>query len=379
MVRSNVLSFLDIPVDSDELFSYLLDGDAHNELMSCLFSGVEKIVISEKGILFTDICSQSFIDVNCDSIFESRLVDATCLTVDGNIYEVIATNDDITLSNISDSYLNCLSSRARERFEEFRMELQIGSGLFVLSGKSNAGLPRFKKTIENDLAGNHISVASISITKGQISGFLRVGDTCNQIADRLGVGEFLQSPFASLPNCVLLSCDLDSESVMFALELLRRGKLVLLVSNAASSIHSISTMLGVLGQSEFMTYFMCAMGVGVVPSFDDIECQLIPFSSDSRFDYWSFSGESPTRDSLVKIAKIGGLEQQESNSGIYVAELTKPSRELTEFIEKGMRGSQLIRQLSLIPRWTSIFDEGARMLSEKRTTLNHLDFCIGRC
>ncbi|CAH7148107.1 hypothetical protein [Vibrio alginolyticus] len=379
MVKSKLMNFLSISESHEDYLSGSLEVDAQNELMSCMYMGVEKIVISQRGILFSDICSQSVIDTNCDSIFKSKLVDAATLTIGRNTYEVFPTNSEITLSNISDGYMDNLSSRANERFEIFRKELQIGSGLFVLSGKSNSGLPRFKKTIENDLVGRNISVASMNVSKGQVSGFLRVGETCNQIADGLSVVDFLQSPYASLPNCILLSCDLDSESVLFAAELVRRGKMVLLVANAASSIHAISTVLGLLSQSEFMTYFMGAMGVGVVPSFDDIECQLIPFSSDSRFDYWSFSGEAPTRDSFVKIAKIGGLEHQDVRSNIYVAELTRPNRELTEFIEKGMRGSQLIKQLSLIPRWTSIFDEGARMLSEKRTTLNHLDFCIGRC
>lgn len=328
---------------------------------------LEKNCLSET-VLFKD----SRIDAQADGFFE--------LTIGKDKFvmnKVTTASDNGGITSIHASRLidvnSSLSGVSKDNYKSFSKSILSGSGVYLLAGSKTSCLKSFAMNLSMGLAKRGLSIVRIS----------RLGDKfCYSVDGKnLTVGNI--SALKELItlykyNVVMVDATASSELIKMAIYLGELGFTCIVEISSRSGCHAIESMNRSFGSKRFSSIVRSILFVGAVPKVRNTDFKKLLFRDDDRYSFWEKVPNAPK--ATEHILQCGDFKYAKSLcvGKILLCELIEVDSDVANEIFMDKTARDYITTFSLNPTWRSIYSLGIRSAKDSVTTIDFVDFFIGR-
>lgn len=260
-----------------------------------------------------------------------------------------------------------------ENYRKFSKEILAGSGLYILSGTKYSSLKSFSMHLSTSLTKRGLSTVKVS----------RLGDKfCYTVDDKNLVVENISTLKELIVlykyNVVIIDATASSDLIKMAIYLGELGFTCIVEISSRSGCHAIEAMNRTFGAKRFSSVVRSILFVGAVPKVKDSGFKRVQFKDDDRYSFWEKIPNAPkSSDSILQCADFKYAKQLCCGK-VFLCELIEIDSENADEILKDKTAREYITFFSLSPTWRSIYSLGARLVKDLETTVDFLDFFIGR-
>ncbi|KDM89959.1 hypothetical protein [Photobacterium galatheae] len=358
IISSNPASQKGLSIYYDSVFSYLgldIDGialSASSNSTLLLHRGVDCLVHLEDTGFFIEKLSRQ--DMMLD-IFHKQV------SVRNRGEFVLAYSNINDLMDISTLETNVY---------KFLKSATSGNGLALVGSPSvilNAALLDY---VERRLSGSVCRLVYLNGTY-RVLEYSSCGSFVVSQVDFKGLSQAVNYIQSSPYRFVLFEAYSGFHGISEALELSLKGKSVIYCECGISAMFSIYTSQNELDAQIFASLFSGALYLNYLPYVKGVRLPKVKFGEHESCYRWASLKTSPTKDELILIDPISGIESVAIKT-LILSEVVESSKSLKKWISENQSPVDMAANLRLEQGWLSISDEAAIAAREESVTFDQV-------
>ena len=260
-----------------------------------------------------------------------------------------------------------------DNYIKFLSGILCGAGVYILSGTKTSSLKSFARDISNNLISKGLNIVRISRLGSKfcysVGGKNMIIDDITTIKELIVLYKY---------DIVMVDATASSSLIKMAVYLGELGFTCVVEMSSRSGCHVIETMNRVFGAKRFSSVVRSILFIGAVPRVNKSDFKRVQFKDDFRFGFWGGIPYAPRQCDTVLSCSDFDYAKGRCGGKIFLCELIDASLSVAEDIMGDWTARDYITTFSLSPTWKSIYAIGAREVKSMNTTVDFLDFFIGR-
>ena len=337
------------------------------------FSIVNAIATLEKNCLSENVFfKDERIDNQPDGFFELVIGNdrfamnkITTLSGDGSITSVHASR----LIDIP----SVLSGGSKDNYSAFSKKVLSGSGLYILSGSKTSNLKSFSTHLSSSLIDRGLSIVRVSRLGDK---FCYSVDGKNLIVESVSALKELIALYKY--NIVIVDATASTALIKMAMYLGELGFTCIVEMSSRSGCHVIEALNRSFGAKRFSSIVRSILFVGAVPCVKQSAFKKSLFRDDDRYSFWEKIPNAPKSTDNILQCEDFKYARKWCVGKVLLCEFIDVDSDVANEILADKTARDYITAFSLNPAWKSIYSLGVRSAKDSITTIDFLDFFIGR-
>ncbi|MGR5365675.1 hypothetical protein [Photobacterium damselae] len=266
-----------------------------------------------------------------------------------------------------------LSGVSKDNYNKFSKSILSGSGLYVLAGAKTSNLKSFSMNLSLNLSKRGLSIVRIA----------RLGDKFTYRVDGANIVVGSVSALKELIalykyNVVMVDATASSELIKMAIYLGELGFTCIVEISSRSGCHAIEALNRSFGAKRFSSIVRSILFVGAVPKVKNTDFKNLQFRDDDRYSFWEKVPYAPRADERILQCEDFRYAKKLCTGKILLCELIGVDADVANEILQDKTARDYITTFSLDPAWRSIYSLAVRVVKDTNTTIDFVDFFIGR-
>ena len=338
------------------------------------FSIINSVATLEKNCLSSTVrFKDSRLDEQPDGFFEITIGKnkfamnkITTSIADGG---VITSTHGTRIIDISSN----LSGVSLDNYHKFSKSILGGSGLYILSGSKSSSLKSFAINVSTTLSHKGLSVVRISRLGEKfcysVNGNNLIVNSISTLKELIVLYKY---------DVVLIDATATSDLIDMAIYLGELGFTCVVEMSNRSGCHAIEAMNRTFGAKRFSSIIKAILFVGAVPALRKSDFKRIQFKDDDRYGFWERIPHAPNQAEYVLQCEDFKYAKKMCVGKVFLCELIEIDADVANEVIKDRTARDYITTFSLSPTWRSVYSLGVRVVKDSETTVDFLDFFVGR-